>query len=367
MKYLSLRRELFSKMNCNDSQPYLSIELIDIIFAIAITSGKTYKTILLVSSRYYKLHNSVGTKNKYCNHLLTLLELYPKGNWNWGDLSQNICVTKGYIDSHCYPAVELTSTLQKPWDRDRVCRNPNITYTSLKTNEDKDRFFKRGCNPNVTIDDIIAHTTGEEPFQLGAIEWENICKQQNITFDLVEKYPQYGWKYAGCYSGFAVNPSVPLSIVEDRPEIWNMGMLSKNPAINIEFVKTHLDYDWDWDELSRNPGIIGTDIDANPNFDWNWDFVPDNPSLTLDWIMLNKHKFYYEDIGLAWDSISAHPSVTMDYVENNLHLMWQSGLSCNPNLTCDFVVKYKDYFDLRFDYISANTFGKTMQIASTAS
>ena len=57
-------------------------------------------------------------------------------------------------------------------------------------------------------------------------DWNGLSENPNITFDIVQSYPEQPWK-------------------------WGMYGLSENPNITFDIVLAHPDKSWDWISLSN--------------------------------------------------------------------------------------------------------------------
>ena len=119
---------------------------------------------------------------------------------------------------------------------------------------------------------------------------------------------------------------------------WPWWQLSNNPNLNIAFIKANKQLRWDWHALSCNPGITFEDIIENLDFPWDFAGVSKNPN-----IIFSQHVLTRSELQWSNNWISSHKNTTLDDVENNLSTFkWCIlGLSSNPNLTLQFVLKHK--------------------------
>jgi hypothetical protein len=102
----------------------LPLEVINYILEIAIniTNGKTYKSIIRLSKDCNRLYSTTKNKNRHCNQLLTLLELFPKGGWNWKSLTANPNITYEYMKNH----------KELPWVMSEIPLNPTVHFDDLE-------------------------------------------------------------------------------------------------------------------------------------------------------------------------------------------------------------------------------------------
>ena len=102
------------------------------------------------------------------------------------------------------------------------------------------------------------------------LNWFNISKHPNITWDIVEANPDKPW----CWSGLSENPNITMKNVQENPDKpWNWYGLSKNPNITLDFVNANPDKPWNWYGLSENPNITMKNVQENPDKPWNWTWL----------------------------------------------------------------------------------------------
>ena len=103
-------------------------EIWSIIFG-HVGEGSTYKNILFTCKGFQQLmeRDYPEKKDRLCNHLATLLKLFPNKPWDWYGLSANPNVTWAIVEAN----------LDKPWDWDWLSANPNVTWAIVKANPDK--------------------------------------------------------------------------------------------------------------------------------------------------------------------------------------------------------------------------------------
>ena len=104
------------------------------------------------------------------------------------------------------------------------------------------------------------------------IGWEYLSSNPNITWDIVEAYPDKPWSW----SALSINPNITWEIVEAYPDKpWSWIWLSKNPNI-MKIVEAHPDKHWNWSWLSSNPNITWEIVQAYPDKPWNWNELSRN-------------------------------------------------------------------------------------------
>ena len=113
---------------------------------------------------------------------------------------------------------------EKPWNWEKLSRNPNITMEFVSHHLDKPWIWKYlSSNPGIKMEDISQHM--DKP---------------------------WNWLY------LSINPNITMEDVLNHPEIrWNWILLSRNPNITMEFISQHL-----------NPSLSDDEIDSSEA--WNW-------------------------------------------------------------------------------------------------
>ena len=103
----------------------------DILFNIFqfISDGFTYKSIIFTCKDWKRVidTNYTSMKNKFINHLRTLLLKYSDIKWDWSEISKNPNITTEFIEK--YP--------DKPWDWSEISYNPNVTMEIIEKYLDK--------------------------------------------------------------------------------------------------------------------------------------------------------------------------------------------------------------------------------------
>ena len=88
----------------------------------ALSDGTTYKSVLFTCARWCGLVRSNARlhsmKNTMCNHLVTLLNMYPDVSWNWYEISKNPNIT--LADVREWPDAPAS---QQCWDWNILAKN----------------------------------------------------------------------------------------------------------------------------------------------------------------------------------------------------------------------------------------------------
>ena len=105
-----------------------------------INTGSTWKAWIFTCKSFNAM-NSQKQIDRFSNHLLTLLKLYPDKEWSWFWLSENPNITWDIVQKNP----------QIPWDWYWLSTNPNITWDIVQANPDKKwSWIGLSRNPNIT-------------------------------------------------------------------------------------------------------------------------------------------------------------------------------------------------------------------------
>ncbi len=349
-----------------------------------INSGKDYKACCLVSKQFYNIINQLFPGgDKFANHLLTLLKLFPDENWNYLELSRNPNITIDYItenlDKDWYPdcltcnrRFTLTDILNNPkipWQKNIITYNRNIPasyeeWEFILQHPEYKWTYKRLCRNNGLSWDIIVNNLDK----FG----NYISKNPNITLDIVRNNPQLNWNF---YK-MSYNSSITLELVEEFiNEDWDFWVLVEQKNIinhprSMEFFYNNLDkigmrdfsqiatqeiiekypnLNWQHDMLSRNKNITFEFTKKHPEINWNYERFSENPNMNIN-ILLN-------NLEINWDysSLSSNLSIKITDIFNHPELPWfYRGLSIRKDLTWRIVAANPHLFD--FDLFAINKF-----------
>ncbi len=301
---------------------------------------------------------------------------YLDWDWDWSALSRNPNMTPQFIQTH----------QNWNWDWNTVLRNPSITpefvewmIKTKKFNSQRhinelmklarkrkynyrnieDHIGSLYKNPGIDLEFIM------DMFGVNEFRWHDASHSPSLTTPFLEKYINT-WYQVGSY-----HPAVTLAVVESRPELVNYMDLSRNPSLTLEFIEANIDKNWYWLELSANPTVTPQLLEKHlndPRWKWNWvglsrnpsmtpEFIENHPDYPWDWKWISQNpslttQFIDHHIGEPWNFaiLAKHPSVTLELVEKHLNLPWWDwnnymdglGLSDNPNVTPQFIMKHRD-------------------------
>jgi hypothetical protein len=346
--------------------PFLPIEVISESFYY-VTDSKTFKQLLFVCKYVHKVH--IHRKDKFCNHLLTLVERWGFGFFNSNYVYRNVNVTMKYIDEHANIL----------WDKESISFNPNLTLDYVLKNPgsqwgiDGYNWIGLSCIPSLTIEDVKAHPEIKW-------RWDWISQHRNITMEDIENNKKLPWDVRGVvwnpnlttkyidehmdlfdencndWQGISESKCVTLEYIivhPNYPWYW-YGISARNPNVTMSCVKNHPNLPWEYGDLSAHINITMDDIEQNMNLSWEWQEVSINPNLTIEFI--EKHTELHSKFSWFW--ISQHKNITLKYIDEHTDLPWNwAGVSRNPNLTSDYIINHPL---IKWDWegISMNTFGK---------
>jgi hypothetical protein len=238
--------------------------------------------------------------------------------------------------------IESTGVREKPWHLgdNGLSKNPSITAAF--------------------VDYYIDMTHPKVNFPLGnAWVWcdNGLSANPSITQSFVLKYIDKPWKWGECglSSNPAITPNFVEYIMENYPNIrwhWGCGGLSINPSITKEFVLKYIDKPWRWGlyySLATNP-VVTPDflehiMEHYPHIKLRWGYggLSSNPSITLEFVLKYiKKPWNWGEFGL-----SRNPAITPKFVEYimknypRIKFHWgKNGLSSNTSITPEFIIRH---------------------------
>ncbi len=321
------------------------------------SSGKDYKNACLVSKQFYQIITKLFPGgNKFVNHLLTLLKLYPDENWDYTELSLNVNISMDYISQH----------LTKDWNYKVLSANPSIKITDIINYPILQKY--PSClsnNPNITLDFVVSHPK---------ISWDycKLAKNANIPIEyLMNIYRKCPDKFYDLGS-ISFNPNITMDIIENNTDIpWDYFCLSQ--YVNINVIANNINKPWNFSKLSSRRDINFTTVINNLDKPWDWKLLSSNSAITIDMV-----KKYPE---LPWDHfyLTINRSMTESIMNDNLDIVWAKNAfnvhdcdeACldNPSKSCNLynIVKWHhvvNYPHLNWDFrlLSNNRFGKSRKI-----
>ncbi len=312
---------------------------------IFVHCARDYKQILFTCRRFAQLITTVFPRARIelCNHLLTLIKLFPDAKWSHGCLLMN--PNMRWKDILC-AGISIDTNL--------VLRNRSITW------EDSDKLqglrgnkYSMSINPNITWDIITANPDYDWNIQA-------VSKNPNITWEIIAANPDFGWDMISV----TINPNITWDIISANPDYeWNIRAFSKKLNITERIVLNNPEIEWDWFWLS------GT-------LDCSWEFLRKNidcgninPSHGLNLLSNNRIITWQiiqdnQDVEWNWFVISKHRNITFDIIKANLSAPWHFDMvSKNPNITWEIIVA-NPTFAWNWKSISRNRFTKARQVKS---
>lgn len=191
--------------------------------------------------------------------------------------------------------------------------------------------------------------------------------QRNELIKILEAFPDNPWNM-GLLSG---NPNITLDYIDSHPEFdWVYGgyqsfgqsSISSNPNLTLNYIYDHPNESWNWNRISCNPAFTLKDIEENDDLPWRPTYILNNPNVTLDYILENKdiYKNLHEGMTAVGININNTPNITVQDMETYPDIFQDRWIiSYNSNLTLEFVFNHKKFTS------HWNWFGVGMNINNT--
>jgi hypothetical protein len=185
------------------------------------------------------------------NILCALIKEFPNENWNIQSLSENPNIT--------WDIVEIT--IDKNWDWKRLSRyNPHITLDVIKKFIDFWSWEDLSINSYITYD--IIEALSDKPWN-----WNELSYNKCIKFS----YPQDIYR----------NPELNMKFFEKHLERVNWDLLSENPNLTFDIVEKYPDKYWNWCKLSMHKNLTDSIVKKNISFPWVWHAMSINTKINI--------------------------------------------------------------------------------------
>jgi hypothetical protein len=399
-----------NNVTCNIYCCELPLEIVYHIFDYN-KDGATYKSILFLCKSVHDKY--IGKRNKFCNHLLTIVSQHPDAKYDWKNIMNNKNISANIIINN----EKLFKCWVENW-RDCLPLKLDITigmirryaYDHTWSNNYNYWWESFSCNPAIKMSDIENNPTS--PWK-----YHKVSSNPNLTIEFIKKY-----RNTKDFNWIAVSQTLPINIIQTEIESedissikirtpliftdnehddtygpsyvlkkthgWVWIGLCTNPTLTIEFIKKYSNCgkDLTLQELAAilaNPGIKMPDILNNLNelyFPIITNTITRNPNLTEKYLdifieMCRANEYPFKQ-GISesfdWEELSRHKSISMEYIVSHPDLPWSWGVNnpneegtvwSNPNLTIGFLEKWvKEKCDnddnlmslMQWDFISSN-------------
>ena len=282
---------------------------------------------------------------------------HPNKSWNIEYLIKNNKITDfnilskfKYIDEY-----DIKKYPDKPWDWEWLIKNTNINveyyipFNLTEKYKNKQNYYQElSKNSSFTEKFILKY-----PYQQWDIDYliknnkitdfNTLSKFKNINQNIIKKYPNkpWDWEWLLENTNIYVEEYISLNLIKKYPYKWNYYRLSYNPNLTEEFILKYLNKYWNIEYLLKNNKITNFNalskfkslhsytIYNYPNKPWDWEWLIENTNINIE---------YYIPFNLT-----EKYSYKWNY--------W--GLSYNPDLTEEFILKYP-YQDWNINYLIKN-------------
>ncbi len=113
------------------------------------------------------------------------------------------------------------------------------------------------------------------------LNYSALSRHPELTLEIIRKLPGKSWDI------------YELSV---HPGLWKAGLRlgsptawSANPAVTIEYVKSHPDVSWNMTLFSQNLSVTWATISRNPDMDWDYFAFSTGPNMT--WMVAFRHPY----------------------------------------------------------------------------
>ena len=293
--------------------------------------------------------------------IVKAVEMFPKANWDWGEISQNENLTDQFIEKN----------INEAWNWDAISKNKNIGQEFISRHSKKSwnwKFILR--NPNIDYSFVKKHILFRKidtkymfrhlnifPFITNPMKTYTLIQHYAVnpylTLDFIKQFPMDMWKnnFEELYS----NPAVTLEWIHYfKFDHWIdvFYHLSQNESIQIEWITFFPNAEWKWwDYISCNKGITDEFLEKFPNKPWNLKKLCRNSGISISclekWYKLKNVKYEIVRYQYPYSNPSMYEIPEKDD-------RWISKMCQHPNITFGFMERYFDKLDWK--KISENKF-----------
>ena len=277
---------------------------------------------------YEKINEEIS--NKFWNYVKNIPDDLNQANW--------ILISKHHLISLKIIEENINNYPFKwCWG---ISQNPNITWEFVLANIEKDWNWGYLAKSKIVTWEIVIDLLDNnkelyEKLINNNLFW--ISMNPNITIDIVNKYNNIPWNICGLSS----NPNINLNIIKKHSYInWNFWNLSNNLDLDFSFIEKNINNEWNWEIISQNRTVSPEIILRYFYKRWNWEYVQKYKFVDFDFKKYLHLIVYIPKNHSLWTFISKNSSIDLNFItNNNLPWDWNIGISKNPNLTFDFVLK----------------------------
>lgn len=215
----------------------------------------------------------------------------------------------------------------------RSMQKPNISF---------DFFFRTVLKDNLSID----------------LDWFALSAKKLVTMEIIERYASFPWND----KMISANPNIDINYVKTARRLvpgskvmstrtWFMPYLSGNPGITERDIYKNV-LDWDYLHLSSNPNLPAKYVSDNANRNWNYFMISKNKNINMtDFIT-------FHNIRWDWYGVSCNPNININYVLSNKTKEWSRELLLsNSAISLNDIERNSDFFNVpnKEKYMSSNS------------
>lgn len=213
----------------------------------------------IIKTHIHKFNNFGTDLSKNPNITWKFIKKNTNIEWRYDLLSANPCIDWNIIKSN----------VGKGWSWNWIVRNPSIHHKEIDHNPNKSPYFDFLSKSELGLQSMNWEEFHKYLKDLGVLNlnvnnthfspvswiWHIISRHKSVTWEIINKYPDYSWN--------------PRGVSENMNIKWNI-------------ILNNSSYDWDWNYISMNINITPDIVKNNPNLPWNWQMLSKNKSIDLD-------------------------------------------------------------------------------------
>ena len=294
------------------------------------------------------LDDYIGNISSVSHFQLQWIIDYPDKQWNFSALSDP-------QDYHNWDISWVETFPSKPWDFSLISKYDDLTLEFIENNIDRAwDFTELSRSKSITFDFIEKYIDYGWEFYI-------LSTDHSLTLEFVKKHMNKDWYWTKIINRFDIDLEF-LNGVFKETKFINFSILHVHPNFKLDWVYKYSFENWDWGALTF---IVGKDfIQQFPNKLWDKKYLIQNNIITeiltenykeyIDYPIkhnlniynyINSIEYYEKYVSNEKDLNDISCKVLLKIVLKYPDKPWdwgRKGLSCNPNLTLEFIKKFRE-------------------------
>lgn len=323
-----LDTDIYISLNCIfkelSKKEFLSLELID-KYSIwdwsLLSSNLNLNYHFLIQNSHQNWDSSKLSRNPKFD--ISWVEIFPNLTWDWDSISKNKNLKLEWILSYPY----------KKWNSIFIVKSYYFELSWLKilwSFKNIDINTRKICWEECHNLEL----TWVKKFPKYKWSFVKLSYHPKFIFNWVDSYPNEKWDWRF----LSLKSTLTLQILKKYSQNWSMYNLCVNDSFNIQWVKSFPNWNWSFEYISNFKNISLEFLKYFPKKLWNYKEILLQSQLDIDLIIYITSKYNSK----CWYYISRNKSFDINWVSSsNYHLCdWYHGISNQETLKIEWIIKY---------------------------